>query len=157
MSTSTATVTTLHPAARLASMQGTLALAVPVGEAAAPSVHPGCDLVEVDALLRRRLEQWAGRYCQFACDVTIGARPATQLLRWSTPSVYAELGRRARAVSLPRRDRQRPRVVAVRPSFLSDRAVEVAVRVAEGERYVALAARFEEHRGHWRCTEFVWG
>ena len=152
------TVTPLHPVAPVAAVQGTLALELDRETGPAPiGVHPGSDLVEVDPLLRRRLEQWAGRFCQVACDVSVGARPASQLLRWSSPDVYADLTERARAIGTRRRDQVRPRVAAVRPSFLSATSVEVAVRVAEGARYRAVAAHFEEHRGHWRCTALVWG
>lgn len=148
------TVTPLHPAAPVATVQGALALDLaPVQESASPDVTPGWDLVPVDPLVRHRLVQWAGRFCQSACDVSVGARPASQLVRWTSPRVYAQLSRQARQLSTSRPRRQvRPRVATVRASFVSSTAVEVAFRVAQGQRYRAVAARFEAHRGHWQCV-----
>lgn len=149
------TVTPLHPAAPVASVQGTLALELEAHDGgAALGVHPGTDIVAVAPVVRRRLEQWAGRFCQVACDIAVGARPATQLLRWTTPVVYHGLLHRARQQPPGGRTRQRarPRVAGVRPSFVSADAVEVAFRVADGARYTAVAARFETHRGHWQCV-----
>lgn len=143
----------LHPVAPVASVQGTLALALSPGSGTPElGVRPGADVGEVDPVVRQRFVQWAGRFCQVACDISVAARPATQLLRWTTPEIQLTLSRRARQHSVRRRDLRRPRVVSVRPSFLDDSTVEVAYRVAVGERYEAAAARFETHRDHWLCV-----
>lgn len=156
-------VSPLHPAAPVATVQGTLALDLHPDHAPpapGPAAAPGCDLVDVGLRTRHRLQEWVGRYTQVACDVVAGLRPAAQLMRWSTPEVHADLLRRAHLVSLAGQHRPggragtpaRPRVCAVRPSFLGDDTVEVAVRVAHGERHRALAGRFEVREGHWVCV-----
>jgi hypothetical protein len=154
----------LRTAAPVASVQGTLALdLVPEHsppEPTAPPAAPGCDLGPVDLRTRRRLEAWARRYAQVACDVVAGLRPATQLVRWSTADVHADLARRALLVARAGRHRPggrttspaRPRVLSVRPSFLAEDVVEVAVHVAHGRRSRAVAARFEVREGHWVCV-----
>lgn len=157
------TVASLHPAVPIASIQGSLALDLHPDHAPpdpASSAGPGCHLVNVDLRTRRRLEEWARRYAQVACDVVAGLRPASQLMRWSTSQVYADLGRRALLVARAGQHRPggrgggaaRPRVTSVSPSFLDQNVVEVAVRVSYGHRSRALAARFEVRDGHWTCV-----
>ncbi|UAL28609.1 hypothetical protein K8W59_12095 [Nocardioides rotundus] len=157
------TVAALHPAVPVASVQGSLALDLhpdhspPEGPLTA---GPGCDLTPVDLRTRRRLEEWARRYTQVAADVVAGLRPVSQLMRWSSPAVYGDLGRRAHLVARAGRHRPggrsagvvRPRVASVRPSFIDENTVEVAVRVTYGQRSRALAARFEVQEGHWICV-----
>ena len=48
---------------------------------------------------RGRLEQWVHRYVQAAVEIVGGDRPASQLLRWTTGAVYADLHRRALLVA----------------------------------------------------------
>ena len=157
------TVTPLHPAVPVASVQGALALDLHPDHAppeALAQAGPGCDLVSVELRTRHRLEEWARRYTQVACDVVAGLRPASQLMRWSTPQVHADLRRRAHLVARAAGHQAggraaspvRPRVVAVRPSFLHADTVEVAVRVVHGQRSRALAARFEVRENHWTCV-----
>lgn len=157
------TVTSLHPAIPVASVQGSLALDLHPDHAppqVAPSSGPGCDIVPIELRTRHRLQEWARRYTQVACDVVAGLRPASQLMRWSSSEVYADLGRRAHLVALAGGHRPggragsatRPRVSTVSPSFLDSNTVEVAVRVAYGHQSRALAARFEVRAGHWTCV-----
>lgn len=157
------TVAALHPAVPVASVQGSLALDLHPDHTPpeAPAIAgPGCDLVAVDLRTRRRFEEWARRYTQVASDVVAGLRPVSQLMRWSSPAVHDDLGRRARLVARAGRHRPggrgsgvvRPRVASVRPSFLDANTVEVAVRVTYGRRSRALAGRFEVQEGHWICV-----
>lgn len=157
------TVSSLHPAVPVASIQGSLALNLHPDHSppqAIPSSGPGCDIIAIELRTRHRLQEWARRYTQVACDVVAGLRPASQLMRWSTTEVYADLSRRAHLVARAGGHRPggrigsatRPRVCSVSPSFLNSNTVEVAVRVAHGPRSRALAARFEVRDGHWTCV-----
>ncbi len=146
----------LSPSVPMSSIQGTLAL----------DLHrrlepPGCAVVDIEDPVRRRFEQWAGRYAQAAVEIVCGDRPAPQLLRWTSPEVYADLVRRtvlvARAAGCaPGQGRPqgaiRPQVVSVRASFVDRATCEVSIRVRYGARFRAVAARFETVEGRLQCT-----
>ena len=154
----------------VASVQGTLALEISAhaGPRLAPpamSTDPGhplvADVVGIEEPLRRRVEQWAQRYAQAAVEIVGGHRPAAQLLRWTRPDVYADLSRRAQLVARaagrpPAQGRPRhavrPHVVSVRASFVTLDVCEVSIRVRHGERFRAVAARFESLDGRLQCT-----
>ena len=149
----------------VASVQGTLALDLRPSldpPAAGPSgAGPVCDVVSIEGPTRRRMEQWAHRYAQAAVEIVCGDRPSSQLVRWTTPDVYADLARRAQLVAraagrAPGQGRPqgavRPQVVSVRTCFLERDVCEVSVRVRYGARYRAVAARFEQVRGRLLCT-----
>jgi Family of unknown function (DUF6459) len=156
----------------VASVQGTLALEISARPRLAPpatSVETGtgpghclvADIVSIEQPLRRRLEAWAQRYAQAAVEIVGGHRPAAQLLRWTRPDVYADLCRRAQLVaraagSAPGQGRPRqavrPHVVSVRASFVTLDVCEVSIRVRHGERFRAVAARFETLDGRLQCT-----
>lgn len=159
-------VSPLRRPVAVASVQGTLALDLTgrhdppeVGEAPG---RPGGDIVPIERGRRRQIEQWAHRYAQAAVEIVGGDRPVTQLLRWSTPEVYANLARRAqlvaRAGGFVAGHRTaggpvvRPQVVGVRTCFLTDTVVEVSIHVRHGERSRAIAARFELRQGRWQCS-----
>jgi hypothetical protein len=154
----------------VASVQGTLALEISAqaGPRLAPpatSTEAGqslvADVVAIEEPLRRRVEQWAQRYAQAAVEIVGGHRPAAQLLRWTRPDVYADLSRRAhlvaRAAGRPAGHGRphhavRPQVVSVRASFVTLDVCEVSIRVRHGDRFRALAARFESLDGRLQCT-----
>jgi Family of unknown function (DUF6459) len=154
----------------VASVQGTLALELtaqagprlaPPTASTEPGLRPVADVVAIEEPLRRRVEQWAQRYVQAAVEIVGGHRPASQLLRWTRPDVYADLSRRAQLVARaagrpPGQGRPhqavRPQVVSVRASFVSLDVCEVSVRVRHGERFRAIAARFESLDGRLQCT-----
>jgi hypothetical protein len=149
----------------VASVQGTLALDLrPLLDPPATGPNgagPVCDVVSIEGPTRRRMEQWAHRYAQAAVEIVCGDRPASQLVRWTTPEVYSDLARRAQLVARaagrpPGQGRPqgavRPQVVSVRTCFLARDVCEVSVRVRHGERYRAVAARFEQVRGRLQCT-----
>lgn len=158
-----------HPAWRspttLATVQGALALDL------MPRLDPpevdharavGADVVPIGQPHRRRLERWAGRYVQAVVEIVACDRPASQLVRWCTPRVYQDLTRRAQLVAragryLPGQGRpglpqMRPQVEQVRASFVTPEIAEVSARVRYGERYRALAVRFEVMAGRWMCS-----
>ncbi len=150
----------------LASVQGTLALDLTPLQAppSLPGRHPGGpggDVVPIESGQRRRVEQWAHRYAQAVVEIVAGDRPASQLVRWTAPSVYADLARRAQLVARagghqPGLGRSgqvvRPQVQGVRSCFVTDTHVEASIHVRHGERSRAVAARFELVGGRWVCT-----
>jgi hypothetical protein len=138
-------------------VQGTLALdlgrSVAVPASTAPRLYavPGHD---GDAEIRA----WAARFAQAVVEVTGGDRPLAQLLRWTSPRVYAELGRRVRIMAQSRPLGQQVR--AIRPQVRSvhvfrpvPTGVEVSVHVRYGQRSRAIAARLEQQSGRWTCTD----
>lgn len=146
-----------------AEVQGTLALDVlrrpdrplvrhlaAVEDATAPSpVSGGQPDQEVRA--------WAARFAQAVVEVAGGDRPLPQLLRWTSPRVYAELGRRVRvmAQSRPveqRRRTLRPQVRSVHLCRPVPTVAEVSVHVRHGRRSRAIAARLELRSERWTCT-----
>lgn len=169
------TVVTLRPPTGphpvpVGSVQGTLALDLlprhdppPLPERPA---RIGGDVVPIDLRWRREVEQWSHRFAQAAVEIVGGDRPATQLLRWTTRSVYADLERRALLVAragghepgAARVQPVRPRVLSVRACFVARTVVEAGIHVRYGERSRAVAARFELRRprheagARWLCT-----
>lgn len=74
--------------------QGTLAL----------DLHPRLDpppaaVVPIGRHRRRSIEEWARRFVQAAVEIVGGDRPPSQLLRWTSREVYADLERRAQLVA----------------------------------------------------------
>ncbi|MBA3619880.1 MAG: hypothetical protein H0W56_09885 [Acidothermales bacterium] len=167
-------------------VQGSLALAfsLPSGVPAQPEPLPGLRLVPVertdedgdereDPLVapqptpRRLLPapgRWSARLAQAMLEVLAGERPPTQLLRWTSEPVYADIDSRARrlvrpcpgtAQALAVRDRAVVRSVHV--SEPADGVAEVCALVQRGARATALALRLEGVDGRWLCTALVLG
>jgi hypothetical protein len=158
------TVVALAPPAPVASVQGTLALALQPRQEP-PTVRParpgrGADVVGIDRRARTGLEAWSCRFAQAAVEIVGGDRPASQLLRWSSPEVYADLNRRAQLVARagghqPGQGRVqpvRPRVIGVRTCFVDNGIVEAGLHIRYGQRSRAVAARFERREDRWVCT-----
>lgn len=122
--------------------------------------RPGAAVVPIDRRLRRTIEEWTHRFAQAAVEIVGGDRPASQLVRWTTPEVYADLRRRAQLVAragghqpgLARVQPVRPRVASVHACFVTDEVVECGVHVRHGERSRAVAIRFERTGQRWICT-----
>ena len=150
----------------LASVQGTLALdlsprhAPPELPDPTASSHPVADVVSIEPHQRGRLEQWVHRYVQAAVEIVGGDRPASQLLRWTSGAVYADLHRRALLVAragghqpgVRRVQPVRPHVESVHTSFVSPTVAEASARIRYGARSRALALRFEKRRDRWVCS-----
>lgn len=124
-----------------------------------PVLRRYSDAVPVSGPQRERLEKWARMYCQAVVDIVGGDRPVTQVLRWSTAQVFADLAERSATVARaagPYRHRRpspiRPKVLSVHSCFLAADVVEVSAHVRRGRRSHALAARFESRGGRWLCT-----
>ena len=149
------TVVPLRPRVPVASVQGTLALALqPRREPPPPPV------VHRDPDAARAVEMWAHRVVQAALEIVGGDRPASQLARWTSREVYADVQRRAWLVAragghtpgVGRVQPATPRVRSVHPCVISDQVVEASVHVAHGARSRAVATRFERRRDRWVCT-----
>jgi hypothetical protein len=157
-------VVPLHAVVPVGSVQGTLALDLhpphDPPELAPPRGLGSGDVVPIDRGSRLRLEQWAHRYAQAAVEIVGGDRPITQLLRWTVPRVYADLGRRAQLVARAARQPAgqgkvqavRPQVVGVRTCFVEPEVAEVSAHVRYGHRSRALALRFEVRDQRWQCV-----
>jgi uncharacterized protein DUF6459 len=94
---------------------------------------------------------WAGHIAQALVEVMAGARPAPQVLRWTTPEVYAAVARRA-AVSARRGAGTTRRTVVrgVRVCEPADGVAEASAVVVDGGRVRALAMRLVGLDGRWR-------
>lgn len=122
------------------------------------------DIVPIDRAQRRQLDSWVGRFGQAAVEIVGGDRPVSQLVRWTSAEVYAELERRALLVGRAGRHHPgqgrvqpvRPKVVSVHSSFVTPRIVETSIHVRYGARSRALAARFEVLGDRWICTALEW-
>lgn len=170
MSVSSNKVVALPHRVPVAEVQGTLALDLqprqepPASLAAADTGSDEADVVPIDRGKRRELHAWVGRFGQAAVEIVGGDRPATQLIRWTSKEVYAELERRALLVGRaghhqPGQGRVqpvRPKVVSVHSFFVAAHIVETSVHVRYGARSRALAARFEARQGRWICTALEW-
>ena len=149
----------------VASVQGTLAL--DLGPRREPPYVPplaahrsAADVVPIDPDLRGRLERWVHRFVQATVEIVGGDRPVSQLLRWTSGQVYADLHRRAVLVGRAGGHQPgtravqpvRPQVVSVHACFVSPRVAEATARVRYGPRSRALALRFERRGDRWICT-----
>jgi hypothetical protein len=158
------------PATQVAELQGTLALDLtPRREPPEPQAvgAPGADVVPIDLRRREQMEAWTARFVQAVVEIVGGARPATQLLRWTAEPVYRELEQRVEHIARAggqaagsRGPTVRPRVATVHTCFIDEGAVEASVRVRYGARSRALAARFdrvdEVTGARWVCTALQW-
>lgn len=99
--------------------------------------------------------QWAGQIAQAIVEVMSGLRPAAQVVRWTTPQVYAVVARRGalaarRRASRSRTIAQRAVVRSVHVCEPADGVAECSVVVSEGERVRAMALRLAGQDGRWR-------
>jgi hypothetical protein len=107
-------------------------------------------------------QQWAARLAQAVVEIVAGARPASQLWRWTTQPVLDDVRRRIRpAAPQPTRPaRSRPPVGAVIRSVHvcepADGIAEVTAIVHAKPRTRALALRLEGLDGRWLCTALDW-
>ena len=120
---------------------------------------PGLTVVPGD---RAELEAFAHRFSSAVVEVIGGDRGPSQLLRWTTERVYADLQRRtsalARTTPGDRRVRRlRSQVRSVHLFCPSPCAAEISVHVRHGERSRAIAARVELLEDRWCCTALEFG
>jgi hypothetical protein len=102
-----------------------------------------------------------GRLAQALAEVVCGARPLGQLLRWTTESVYADVGHRLTALARDGAPGTRgiatPVVRSVHVSEPCPGVAEVCALVQRGGRAIALALRLEGRDGRWQCTALEMG
>ncbi len=159
--------TVCGPRVPMATVQGTLALDLlprqdppEVGLTQRPGGRPA-DVVDIGRAARHEFERFSGRIISAIVEIVGGDRPVSQVLRWTTPTVYQDLGRRALLVTRAA-DRHpgegggiqavRPHVVGVHSCFVAPGIAEVSAHVRYGRRSRAVAARFERRRDRWICT-----
>ena len=145
-----------HPVP-MASIQGTLAL--DYGREVRATSSPDLRLV---AGGRAELESFAHRFARAVVEVIGGDRGPSQLLRWTSEPVYAELQRRSTLLSSTtpgdrRVRRLRSHVRSVHLFCPSPQTAEISVHVRHGERSRAIAARIELVAGRWCCTALQFG
>jgi len=94
-------------------------------------------------------------------EVVSSDRSPTQLARWTSKQVFADLSSRHHRVAARRAERTtraaRHHVASVHLCQLADDVVEVSARVVTGHRSRAVAARLELRHDRWVCTELVFG
>lgn len=161
-------------------VQGTLALAFPVptpvpGPAprpplrlvptlpAEPAFAPGGDDEDVDPPWRTTptgelppARPWTGQLLQALLEVLAGSRPLSQLRRFTSDRVYADLRARAsrRGGDRPSTPRQPggSTVRSVHVTAPGDGVVEACAVISRGGRFRAVALRLEGRNGRWQCT-----
>ncbi len=141
----------------MASVQGTLAL--DYGSLVTSVRTPDLRVLRGD---RAELDAFAHRFANAVVEVVGGDRGPSQLLRWTTEGVYADLQRRcallARTTPGDRRVRRlRSQVRSVHVFCPSSEAAEISVHVRQGGRSRAIAARIELVEGRWCCTALQFG
>jgi hypothetical protein len=150
--------------AAMSAVEGTLALQAPLAQPSTRGLPetPELRLVTDASGSGEDVQLWAARFAQAVVEVLGGDRPLTQLVRWTSPRVYADLERRlailARTSNAGRRMRTvRPQVRSVHVFHPTPEAAEVSVHVRHGQRSRALAARLEVKQGRWQCTALQLG
>lgn len=143
-----------------AEVQGALALDLPSTHDLVPEREPA-PVVPIDRRARGEAERWARHLVQAALEVVGGVRPSSQLVRWLTPEVYADLRRRTHLLALatsrdPGQGQPHPvraRLQSLHACYPVPGVLEAAVHVRHGNRSRAVAARFEQRAGRgWVCT-----
>ncbi len=144
----------------MSSLQGTLALDFAT-HGPWPDRRDGSQL-RLLAGGRAELEAFAHRFASVVVEVVGGDRGPSQLVRWTSERVYADLLRRAALLqqttpSDRRVRRLRSQVRSVHVFCPSPGAAEVSVHVRQGQRSRAIAARLELEQGRWCCTALQFG
>ena len=100
--------------------------------------------------------EWAGVFVHAATEVALGLRSASQLIRWTTMDVHANLHRRgslaARARAAGAYKAGKPIVRSLRMMRVRPDVYEVCAVVGDLDRVRAIALRMEDFDGRWRVT-----
>lgn len=96
---------------------------------------------------------WAGRLVQAIVEVTSGARPIGQLVRWTSTEVYDLVRRRSRFIATSEPSKRAGAIVrSIHVDEPADGIAEVCAVVQQGGRCRAIALRLEGVDGRWQCT-----
>ena len=153
----------LPPVVPMASIQGTLALEFePPADRVSRVGATDPPTLRLVAGGRAELEAFAHRFASVVVEVVGGDRGPSQLLRWTSETVYEDLVRRAallqRTTPSDRRVRRlRSQVRSVHVFCPSPFTAEVSVHVRQGDRSRAFAARLELVQDRWCCTALEFG
>ncbi|PRY61256.1 hypothetical protein BCF74_1064 [Knoellia remsis] len=107
-------------------------------------------------------QEWAGRIGQAIVEVMSGLRPPAQVVRWTTPDVYAAVARRGalagrRRAAGARSQARTARIHTVRVCEPADGVAECSLVIGEGTRVRAMALRLTGQDGRWRVEALQLG
>jgi len=97
-------------------------------------------------------QQWAMRLVHAVVEVVNGVRPASQLTRWLTPEVLAQVQRHVAHQAMPRLN-----VRSIHVHETDDGVAEVSSVFGTPNRFFALALRLEGFDGRWKATTLIFG
>jgi len=101
-------------------------------------------------------KRWTAQLVQAVVEVLADERPRQQLVRWLSPSIYADISATVLARSQPRKPtRARRSVSSVHIFEPADGIIEATAIVVGGARARAVALRLEGWDGRWRCTRLA--
>lgn len=109
-----------------------------------PQITRACDLPDP--------HEWAAHIAQGLVEVMHGVRPPSQVMRWTSPEVYAIVARRGSRAARRQADRSsahRTRVVRVHVCEPAADVVEAAVVLVDSGRVRALALRLVGRDHKW--------
>lgn len=114
---------------------------------------------------RGHLTGWIPQFAQKIAEVVGGDRPASQLVRWTTKEVVADLRYRAALTArsgayepgMGRQQPVRPRVYRWHLHVVTETIVEATATIKYGHGYRAMALRFEQSGESWICTVLNFG
>ena len=143
--------------------QGALALSYPLPQGLEAEPHSAALVVLRHGEPRHPpgSESWAATFIQAVIEVIASDRPLTQLVRWTSRSVYSDIAHRRDLVARHRGSTglrpSRQQVATIRVCHPHPRSAEVAARVTVGARSRAIAARFDYQHDRWVCTALCLG
>lgn len=113
-------------------------------QAFGPQVTRACDLPDP--------REWTAHIAQGVVEVMHGVRPPSQVMRWTSPEVYAAVARRGSRAARRRTSRtsaHRTRVIRVHVCEPADDVVEASVVLLDAGRVRALALRLVGRDRRW--------
>ena len=102
-------------------------------------------------------EKWVRRMAQALIEVMSGARPAPQVIRWTTPEVYSAVARRNAAAGRRNIAARRAIVRQVRICEPAAGVIEACAVVVDNGRVRALAMRLRDIDRRWVVSELQVG
>jgi hypothetical protein len=103
------------------------------------------------------LAGFSRRFAIAVIEVATGRRSASQLSRHTAPAVQAGLAKDAGRISRLGTTARPATIHSVHLAEPTDGVAEVAVVVRVGDRFRAIAMRFEGLDGRWRCVRLQIG